>query len=170
VSWPSERSRTGAVDEIPLPHTSGRLWLAGKHFVGPDPEAALARVDGDVVVCLNEEHELDDRYPAYVAWLRANEPGRALWWPVPDLHAPGLDEARRLLGLLRARLDDGATLLVHCGAGIGRAGTTAVGVLLSLGMSLHDALDVVAAHRPMAGPEVGAQRDLVEALAEQEAW
>jgi hypothetical protein len=31
-------------------------------------------------------------------------------------------------------------------------------------MGQTESLELVAAHRPMAGPEVGAQRDLVEAI------
>lgn len=164
--WPSERSRTGGVDEIPLPRPPGRLWLAGKHFVGPDPEAAMARTGATAVVCLNERHELVDRYPGYVEWLETEAPGRALWHPVPDLHAPRPDAARALVAELVTRLDGGASLLVHCGAGIGRAGTVAVAVLVDMGMPLDAALDSVARHRPGAGPEAGAQTELLVTLAE----
>jgi hypothetical protein len=165
-AWPTGRSLHGGVDEIPLPAGSrGRLWLCGKHFVGPDPEAALSGIAGDAVVCLNEPGELRDRYPDYVRWLRANQPERALWWPVPDLHAPTLGDALELLGQLQGRLESGQTLLVHCGAGIGRAGTVAAGLLIMSGRSLDDAVACVADHRPMAGPEAGAQTNLLRALA-----
>ncbi len=167
MAWPSGRSRHGGVDEIALPAAAGgRLWLCGKHFVGPDPEAALAGVGADTVVCLNEVDELIGRYPDYVTWLRANQPARALWWPVADLDAPGVAEASALVGDLRARLAGGAGLLMHCGAGIGRAGTMASAVLIDLGMSVPAAVAHVAAHRPMAGPEAGAQRTLLERLGE----
>jgi len=92
----SERSRHGGVDEIPLPVGPGRLWLCGKHFVGPDPDAAMAAVGATTVLCLSEVHELSGRYPGYVAWLGVNVPRRAVWFPIPDLHAP--DEPRRRLG------------------------------------------------------------------------
>jgi protein-tyrosine phosphatase len=74
-------------------------------------------------------------------------------------------EARLLVAELVERLHSGQTLLVHCGAGIGRAGTLAACVLMGLGVPKDDALSTVAAARPMAGPEAGAQLDLVEALA-----
>jgi hypothetical protein len=49
---------------------------------------------------------------------------------------------------------------------MGRAGTVAVCVLSRLGVAHEIALQLVAASRPGAGPEVGAQRDLVEVFAE----
>jgi hypothetical protein len=38
---------------------------------------------------------------------------------------------------------------------------------MSMGVGLDDAVAIVAANRPMAGPEAGAQRDLLEALAQR---
>jgi protein-tyrosine phosphatase len=169
TAWPSGRSLNGGVDEIPLPAGQrGRLWLCGKHFVGPDPDAALEQISATAAVCLTEPAELLERYPDYVDWLRTNQPDRALWWPIPDLHAPNIDSAVDLLGQLRARLASGQTLLLHCGAGIGRAGTIAAGLLITMGLSLDDAVAHVAAHRPMAGPEAGAQAELLGALAARE--
>ena len=160
----SERSRNGGADEIPLPSGPGRLWLCGKHYVGPDPEGALGRVSATTVVCLSEAHELVDRYPDYVVWLEANRPDRALWHPIPDLHAPSAEQADDLIEELRRRLAADESLLVHCGAGIGRAGTVAAALLITLGVPLPDALTMVRAHRPMAGPEAGAQAELLAAI------
>src|SRR3712207_6433956 len=118
TSWPGPRALHGGVDEVPLPNSAGRLWLCGKHFIGPDPEAVLAELGATTVVCLNEAHELEDRYPEYVEWLRTHEPDRVVWVPVPDLHAPSADVAVDLLAELRRRLDGGERLVVHCGGGI----------------------------------------------------
>lgn len=159
----SERSRNGGIDRVPVAGATGELWLCGKHLIGPDPDAAVARVGADLVVCLNERHELEDRYPAYVAWLRTDP--RVLWAPVPDLGAPAVDEALALAGTVAAHLDEGRTVLTHCGAGIGRAGTLAAAVLVVRGAKVDEAVAVVAASRPTAGPEAGAQRALLEALA-----
>ena len=163
MTWLSERSRNGGVDEVPLPEGSGRLWLAGKHFVGPDAEEALRRTGASAIVCLNERHEFDDRYPGYLEWLRAHTPDRAVWWPIPDLHAPPIAEIAPLLDDLLDRLRRGHGLLVHCGAGVGRAGTVAAALLVRGGLGVDAALELVAAHRPMAGPESDAQRALVSA-------
>jgi len=156
----------GGLDRVPVADSPGELWLCGKHVVGADPEAALERIGGrPTMVCLNQRSELEDRYPGYVAWLQEHDGGRAMWFPIPDLHAPSLASIRPFLDRAVHRLDAGEHLLVHCGAGVGRAGTVAVCLLMLHGLGRDDALALVAAHRPMAGPEVGAQRELVDALA-----
>jgi len=164
VHWAERRSSHGGVDEIPLPAGyPGRLWLCGKQFIGPDPEAALAYVGGTTVVCLNEPRELE-RYPDYLEWLGNQPPERLVWWPIPDLSAPSVEVARDLFDQLASRLMSGQVLLMHCGAGIGRAGTIAAGLLVTLGATPKEAIDHVRAHRPLGGPEAGSQTDLVHGL------
>ena len=152
MTWLSERSRNGGIDEVPLPSGNGRLWLCGKHFVGPDPEAVLERTGATTIVCLNQGPEFAERYPAYFTWLRDNAGGRALWHAMPDLHA-AVGDIETVVDLVRARLDNDEGVVVHCGAGIGRAGTIAAGVLISMGVDLDDALARVVASRPTAGPQ-----------------
>jgi protein-tyrosine phosphatase len=139
--------------------------LCGKHAVGADPEGALQRVAASTMVCLNERHELDARYPSYVGWLEAHRGTRALWFPIPDLHVPPLPQLRSFVAELVVRLDRGDSLLMHCGAGVGRAGTVATCVLMEMGTGPDDALRIVAEHRPLAGPEAGAQHEAVRQLA-----
>ena len=141
MPWPSHRSIDGGIDRIPLPDSPGELWLCGKHVTGPDAEAAMARVGATTIVCLNERHELEERYPDYVAWLVAHRGDRAVWFPIPDLHAPPVETvvpvprrpapaARRrragadaLRGRHRAGGDDGGRRADDDGrAGRGRAG------------------------------------------------
>ena len=169
LTWLSRRQRDGGIDPVPLPAgVPGTLWLCGKHAIAPHVQVVVDATSGWVtVVCLTERHELAERYPEYVGWLDVHAPGRqrAVWFPIPDLHAPSVDAMLPFVDDLVERLQRGDHLLVHCGAGIGRAGTTAVCILLRLGADLDEALAQVAASRPMAGPEVGAQRDLVIAVA-----
>jgi protein-tyrosine phosphatase len=167
IDWQRERSRNGGADRIPLPDVIGGLWLCGKHFIGPDPEDALRKTGASTAVCLSQAPELADRYPEYLDWLATNATGRAVWFPVPDLHAPDVELAAELVDGLRRRIEAGEVLLVHCGAGIGRAGTIAAALLMSMGVDLDEAVQTVAASRPMAGPEAGAQRELLEALAQR---
>ena len=162
--WTSERSRNGGVDEVLLPDGRGRLWLCGKHFIGPDVESALQRLGATTVVCLNERYELAERYDDYVRWLETSDADRAVWFPIPDLHAPDIDAVLPFLDDLRARLANGDGLLMHCGAGFGRAGTMAAALLVTMGVSADDAMERIASHRPSAGPEAGVQRQLLTAL------
>ena len=159
MSWLTERQRHGGIDRVEVPG-SGALWLCGKHLIAPDPEATLASVGAVGVVCLNERHELVERYPGYVSWLV--EDRRAQWSPIPDLGVAASDVMAGIVAGVRARLD-GGDVIVHCGAGMGRAGTIAVGVLIASGVELDAALTAVATARPGAGPESGPQAELVAA-------
>lgn len=146
--WPNERSSNGGIDQIPLPSTSGELWLAGKHAVAPDAEAALQRVDATTIVCLTERYELAERYPSYVDWLAANIPLRAVWFPIHDLSAPSWETVGPVLHGLGQRLDSGERLLVHCAAGFGRSGTIAACLLIQLGLDPDDALQLISSCCP----------------------
>ena len=163
-SWFESRSRHGGVDNIPLPGDAGALWLCGKHFIAPDAERAMEHVHATVVVCLTQKAELAHHYPQYVEWLQTQQSTRVVWFPIPDLGAPPLEPVELLLNDLAERVQSGDSLLMHCGAGIGRAGTMAAALLITLGLGEQEALDVVAQHRPMAGPEAGPQRELLRAL------
>ena len=154
----------GGIHEIPLPTLAGRLWLCGKHFIGPDPERALTSVNADHVVCLVHERELRDRYDGYISWLQLTD--RATWYPIHDLSSPPLAEILPVYQGVVDRLSNGESVVVHCAAGIGRAGTLAVAVCQLTGMPLNEALAHVRKHRPGAGPEVGSQLDAVVALDE----
>jgi hypothetical protein len=125
----------------------------------------MAAVGADRIVCLCEPSELAARYPGYAAWLAAAPRDQAICFPIPDLHAPRVDAALPFLDALRVLLDDGLSLLMHCGAGIGRAGTMAAALLMTMGEERTAAVDTVARSRPLAGPEAGAQSDLLDALA-----
>ena len=162
--WLDERSRNGGIDEVPVPGP-GKLWLCGKHFIGPDPEVALDRTGAAVVVCLNERDELEDRYPEYVDWLLHTAADRAIWFPLHDMHAPALDDVQPLFAEIARRLDEDEGVIIHCGAVVGRAGTVAAALLMRRGLSLDDALATVASSRPMAGPQTLAQALFLEQLA-----
>lgn len=150
----------GGIHEVPLPSVPGRLWLCGKQAIAPDVIAVLDELGVDHVVCLVERHEVADRYPDYVQWLETS--GRATWFPIPDLDFPPLDDVARVLESIRVRLTIGQSVIAHCAAGRGRAGTLAVAICSDLGMNLAESLRHVRAHRPGAGPEVGVQMNFVE--------
>lgn len=154
------------MDEVPY-DGPGRIWLCGRRVTAPDPAAALDRADSaDFIVCLCERAEMAERYPDYVDWLDAEAEKGALWFPTPDFHAPSLDDALTMVAKVVERLERGESAIVHCGAGIGRAPTLAICSLIAMGMASDEALALVAEHRPMAGPETGAQAELVDAIAD----
>lgn len=170
--WLSERQRDGGIDEVPLPAgVPGSLRLCGKRAI-----AAGRFADPDMpwrtVVCLCRRHELEGRYPEYVAWMDgagdSGEPDRSIWWPIHDLGAEPVERTLPFVDDLVARLRAGDDLLVHCAAGLGRAGTTAVCILVRLGVPADDAMRAVREARPSAGPEVGSQLELVRAVARAE--
>ena len=160
----THRHNDGGIHEIPIADVPGRMWLCGKHHIGPDVHGVRTRAGNATVVCLVQRGELTDRYDDYVTWLDENRNGSAIWFPVHDLSAPGVDHAAELFMEIAERLRGGENFVVHCAAGIGRAGTTAVGVLMVLGMDAENAVRHVRKHRPMAGPEAGAQNDLIRDL------
>ena len=112
MEWLGPRGRDGGIDTLTLPIPTGGISMCGKHAVAPDVHAALDRCGATTVVCLVEEHEIVGHWPGYVEWLRANDGGSAVWFPVHDLHAPPVDVAERLLLALLARIDDGEHLLL----------------------------------------------------------
>ena len=164
MSWPDGRQLHGGLDRIGLPDDiEGALWLCGKHVVAPDPEAVRAAIGaGTTVVSFNQRRDIE-RYTGYAEWLIASPDAR--WYPIPDFHAPELDDALPILDEISELIRSGRPVLMHCSAGIGRAGTMAVAVLMMLGVRWSDALAQVARDRPGAGPEVGAQSDLIRSLA-----
>lgn len=165
MSWPTGRQLDGGIDRIRLPDdVEGALYLCGKHVVAPAPEVIRSRLgEGTVVVSFNQPRDIE-RYEGYCEWLRESSDAR--WLPIPDFHAPPLESALPILDEVAGFLRAGRPVVMHCSAGIGRAGTMAVAVLMTLGVPWSDALAGVARDRRGAGPEVGSQSDLIRALAE----
>lgn len=151
-----------SVDRIPLPRTDGALWLCALRDIAHDPDAMLSFTGASTVVCLNEREELERREPNYVDWLRNNQPGRALWFPIRNFRAESAAATMPFLQMIVDRLEAGRGVVMHCAMGRGRAGTMAVCLLMMLGASQEDALHTVASNRAFAGPGESSQWDLVD--------
>ena len=156
----------GGIHEVPVPSAVGSLWLCGKHHIAPDVHAVRDRHNIGTVVCLVEEHELAHRYDPYITWHRENAESGGLWYPIPDLTYPHFEDGLHFVERVTHIVCNSHNVLVHCAAGIGRAGTTATAVLMLMGMDMEEALVHVRHHRPMAGPETGSQMEFITRLNE----
>ena len=78
------------IDEVPLPSppARGRLFVTNFSAVGPDPQAALDRVDATSLVCLLTPEEIRLRYPDYIPWLVTHMPP----WLASRVNERDLDE------------------------------------------------------------------------------
>lgn len=155
----------GGVHQIPLGGVSGALILAGLDAVGPDAPALLEQVGAQTIVCLQTDAEIERRFPDYLEWLRHPEPYEAVRAQIED-HL--VIDDRDMASLIRAvvrRLVRGESVVVHCGAGWGRAGLVAALVLVGFGSGVDDALARVRSARPAAGPQSIEQHDQLARLA-----
>lgn len=119
------------------------------------------------VVSLTSLDEIERKSPDYAnaikdGLLHFNR----IEFPIPDFSVPGETEAFLKLGRgLGDSLRMGENILIHCGAGIGRTGTLAVSILLTLGISYKEAVDTVS--RSGSGPETEGQWDLIRWITEK---
>ena len=155
----------GGIHRIPVPGASGQLHAAAFAVTGPDPAAALEDVGAAVMVCLLTDSEIAMRFPDYPAWLADPGPHQAIHVPMVDQGVAGDDVIRKLVGDINQHLDRGTGVMVHCGAGYGRAGIVCISVLTSRGMELDHAVAAVRAARPAAGPQSHSQEAQIARLA-----
>lgn len=153
--------------EVTLPDgVPGHLYLhsmPGRNETLADFLAAAKQADLNIVVCLTSLGELRSKSPAYFALRAANAaPFELEDFPIPDLSVP--DQARRaefveLATGISEELRSGEHVLIHCRMGIGRTGTLATCVLITLGVGEASALQLV--RSAGSRPETAEQRELV---------
>jgi protein-tyrosine phosphatase len=86
-------------------------------------------------------------------------------YPITDRGVPESVAAfRQLLTTLTGCLDDGQMVIAHCRQGIGRAGLIAVGLLVTAGIGVADAVEQVTRARGRPVPETDGQRRWIEIM------
>lgn len=125
----------------------------------------LLRAGIEHVICLQQAHEfehMDDTLEQRQAHLQALTL-RFTHSPIEDLTAPTLLQAQQLVQLIQQELSNQRKLLLHCQAGLGRAGTIAACLLTTQGLSAHGAISMIRWYRPGA-IQSQAQETLIEAF------
>lgn len=154
----------GGVHAIPVAGVPGTLVLCGLDAIGPNPAALLAAVEAEVVVCLQTDDELVRRYPEYPRWLEAPDPYEAMRLPTLDHLVADDERVADLVVEIHGRLARAQRVVVHCGAGWGRAGVIATLVMCRAGAEVDVALRDLRAARPAAGPQSVDQDRQIERL------
>jgi protein-tyrosine phosphatase len=133
--------------ELP-PGIAGKLWLAsmpGRLESWSAFDAQARRENLALVVCLTPDEEIAELSPAYRAAIRRGRmPFRWLGMPMHNFGVPEDPQAfRGQVNEIAQALRQGEAVMVHCAAGIGRAGSTAACVLKALGLPTDEALQRV---------------------------
>src|SRR5260221_14084726 len=111
------------MDAIPLPDgVPGRLMATSFSRVGDAPDAALAATGAGLLVSLVTDHEIDLRFPAFADWLTTPGPVGIVRRPIPDWGTVDDELLLQTVGVVADALRQGATVVMHCGAGMGRTG------------------------------------------------
>jgi protein-tyrosine phosphatase len=119
----------------------------------------------DVVVSLLEEDEAAQFELGHEGDVAESKGVRFISFPIPDRGVPASTrKALSLLSDIAAALEAGKSVAVHCRQGIGRSGLIAVGALLTSGMGVDRALEVVGAARGETIPETPAQLQWIKHL------
>lgn len=154
--------RLMALREVTIP--LGRLYLAampGRRASLQSDLDDMSASDVTKILCLAPDDEIAAKSPEYSNRLHPVDlPFLIARFDIPDYGAPeDRDAFAKFVFDAADGLRRGENLLLHCGAGIGRTGMTAICILLALGYSETDARRAVVAAG--SGPERPQQEALI---------
>ena len=72
----------------------------------------------------------------------------SIWQAIPDMGAPGLEQAEKICRDINQAINQGEVIAVHCRAGLGRTGTVLAAYLIWEGAGALDALETVRGVEP----------------------
>jgi protein-tyrosine phosphatase len=139
----------------------GKLGVAARPRGGDwleDEAGAWHRAGVDIIVSLLEKEEAADLGLAHEGDLAESNGVRFVSFPIPDRGVPAsTPDTLALLRDITGALEEGKNVAVHCRQSIGRSGLIAAGVLLTSGIGVDKAIEVVSAARGQSIPETPAQ-------------
>jgi protein-tyrosine phosphatase len=116
-------------------------------YVGPQfDQKGKAHLEANGIhACVNLRVEFDDaEYGLNLAHY--------CYLPTVDDDAPSQQHLEAGVAFIRQRIEAGDKVYIHCAGGVGRAPTMAAAYLISTGLSITEALDVIRAARPFITP------------------
>ena len=146
----------------------GRLAVATRPRGGDwleDEAGGWRRAGLDLVVSLLEEEEAAQLELVQEADVAKSNGIHFISFPIPDRGVPAsMPAAISLLRKIADALEEGRNVAVHCRQGIGRSGLIAAGVLVTSGIGVEKAIEVVSAARGLTVPETPAQLQWIHHL------
>jgi len=146
----------------------GKLAVATRPRGGDwleDEAGGWRRAGLDVVVSLLEKEEADQLELVHEGDVAESKRLHFISFPIPDRGVPAsMPAALSLLRNIAEALEEGKNVAVHCRQGIGRSGLIAAGVLVTSGIGVERALEVVSAARGWTVPETPAQLQWIHHL------
>ena len=123
-----------------------------------DEAAGWRRAGLDMVVSLLEDEEAAQLELVSEGAVAKSKGIDFISFAIPDRGVPkSLPAALSLLRTILGALERGKSVAVHCRQGIGRSGLIAIGALMSSGIGVEKAIEVVSRVRGMKVPETSEQ-------------
>ena len=150
---------------LPKDAVTGRLLLhsmPGRFETWEYFSTEAKKYDIDTIVCLTPLEEVKTKSPPYAKAISEGSLEFSMkCYEIPDYGIPqNRDEFFDFVMHIAGLLQSGHRILVHCGAGIGRTGTFAICLLLTLGINSSEAEKIIS--EAGAGPETSEQIELID--------